>query len=220
MRLFITFEGPEGSGKSTQARLLAEWLAEQGHDVLFTREPGGTSIGDRIRQILLSPNSVGLVAEAEVLLFSASRAQLVREVILPHLEQGGIVICDRYADSTDAYQGYGRGLDMDVLKQITRFATRGLAPDLTFLLDVPVKEGLYRKRQGNGEDDWNRMEAEVLAYHERVREGYLTMAAQEPERWVVLDGLQPVHVLQEQIRERVLALIGSASHETHSRRGE
>ena len=207
MSLFITFEGPEGSGKSTQARLLAEWLAEQGLDVRFTREPGGTPIGDRIRQILLSPNSAGLTPEAEVLLFSASRAQLVREVILPHLEQGGIVVCDRYADSTYAYQGYGRGLDMDILRRITAFATRGLVPDLTFLIDIPVREGLHRKRQGDGEDDWNRMEAEVIAYHERVRQGYLELARQEPERWVVLDGREPVASLHTRIREHVAAML-------------
>lgn len=207
MSLFITFEGPEGSGKSTQARLLAEWLAEQGLDVRFTREPGGTPIGDRIRQILLSPNSAGLTPEAEVLLFSASRAQLVREVILPHLEQGGIVVCDRYADSTYAYQGYGRGLDMDILRRITAFATRGLVPDLTFLIDIPVREGLHRKRQGDGEDDWNRMEAEVLAYHERVRQGYLELARQEPKRWVVLDGREPVVSLHTRIREHVAAML-------------
>ena len=205
MSLFITFEGPEGSGKSTQARLLAEWLSAQGLNVLFTREPGGTSIGDRLRQILLSPNSAGLVPEAEVLLFSASRAQLVREAILPHLEAGGIVVCDRYADSTYAYQGYGRGLDMDTLRRITHFATQGLVPDLTFLIDIPVEEGLRRKRRGNGEDDWNRMEAELHAYHERVREGYLELAAQEPARWVVLDGRKPVEVVQEQVRNHVVA---------------
>ncbi len=205
MSLFITFEGPEGSGKSTQARLLAEWLSAQGLNVLFTREPGGTSIGDRVRQILLSPNSAGLVPEAEVLLFSASRAQLVREAILPHLEAGGIVVCDRYADSTYAYQGYGRGLDMDTLRRITHFATQGLVPDLTFLIDIPVEEGLRRKRRGNGEDDWNRMEAELHAYHERVREGYLELAAQEPARWVVLDGRKPVEVVQEQVRNHVVA---------------
>ncbi len=204
MSLFITFEGPEGSGKSTQARLLAEWLREQGLNVLFTREPGGTPIGDRVRQILLSPDHTDLTPEAEVLLFSASRAQLVRQVILPHLEQGGIVVCDRYADSTYAYQGYGRGLDMDTLRYITRFATRGLVPDLTFLIDVPVQEGLRRKQAGTGADDWNRMEAEVQAYHERVRQGYLELAAQEPDRWVVLNGLEPIEALQAQIRDHVI----------------
>lgn len=220
MGLFITFEGPEGSGKSTQARMLAQWLADRGLDVLFTREPGGTPIGDRIREILLSPNSVGLVAEAEVLLFSASRAQLVQEVIRPHLERGGIVICDRYADSTYAYQGYGRGLDMDMLRRITHFATRGLVPDITFLLDIPVREGLHRKQQGDGEDDWNRMEAEHIAYHERVRQGYLELARRDPKRWVILDGLQPVDTLQALIRDHALERLRSAGHETDSRRSE
>ncbi len=208
MGLFITFEGPEGSGKSTQARRLVAWLREQGADVLATREPGGTPIGNRIRQILLSPETVGLTAEAEVLLFSASRAQLVREVIRPHLDHGGVVVCDRYADSTYAYQGFGRGLDMRALEEITRFATGGLVPDLTFLLDVPVGEGLARKRNGEGEDDWNRMEQEVLAYHERVRQGYLELAARDPDRWVVLDALRPVEVLQAEIRAHVARRLG------------
>ncbi len=225
MGLFITFEGPEGSGKSTQARLLANWLAEQGMNVLFTREPGGTSIGDHIRQILLSPDHTDLIPEAEVLLFSASRAQLVRQVILPLLEKGGIVVCDRYADSTYAYQGYGRGLDMDILRRITHFATRGLVPDLTFLIDIPVEEGLRRKKQGMGEDDWNRLEAEEIAYHERVRWGYLELAAQEPARWVVLDGLQPVEELQKHIQEHVNQLLtrelaAEEMDETDRRRGE
>ncbi len=208
MGLFITFEGPEGSGKSTQARRLVAWLREQGADVLATREPGGTPIGDRIRQILLSPETVGLTAEAEVLLFSASRAQLVREVIRPHLDRGGVVVCDRYADSTYAYQGFGRGLDMRALEEITRFATGGLVPDLTFLLDVPVGEGLARKRNGEGEDDWNRMEQEVLAYHERVRRGYLELASRDPDRWVVLDALRPVEALQAEIRAHVARRLG------------
>ncbi len=208
MGLFITFEGPEGSGKSTQARRLVAWLREQGADVLATREPGGTPIGDRIRQILLSPETVGLTAEAEVLLFSASRAQLVREVIRPHLDRGGVVVCDRYADSTYAYQGFGRGLDMRALEEITRFATGGLVPDLTFLLDVPVGEGLARKRNGEGEDDWNRMEQEVLAYHERVRRGYLELASRDPDRWAVLDALRPVEALQAEIRAHVARRLG------------
>lgn len=208
MSLFITFEGPEGSGKSTQARLLVEWLRDQGVPVLLTREPGGTPIGDRIRAILLHPSTQGLTPEAEVLLFSASRAQLVRQVILPFLQEGGVVICDRFADSTYAYQGYGRGLDLSTLRQITQFATEGLVPDLTFLIDVPVQVGLQRKRQGDGEDDWNRMEAEVQAYHERVRQGYLTMARSEPERWVVLDGREPVDVVQSRVREVVRERLG------------
>ncbi len=200
MGFFITFEGPEGSGKSTQARLLAEWLRDRGVDVLLTREPGGTPVGDRIRSILLDPRLDHLSPEAEVLLFSASRAQHVRTLIRPALEAGRVVICDRYADSTYAYQGYGRGLPLEDLQAITRFATGGLKPDLTLLIDVPVEIGLRRKRGGSGKDDWNRMEQERLAYHRRVREGYLKLAEQEPQRWVVLDGRTPLHELQEHIR--------------------
>ena len=203
MGLFVTFEGPEGSGKSTQARLLVEWLRRQGVHVIATREPGGTAIGDRIRAVLLDPELHNMTAEAEVLLFSASRAQLVREVILPHLQAGGVVVCDRFADSTYAYQGYGRGLSLEQLRQITQFATGGLEPDLTFLIDVPVEAGLERKRNGSGADDWNRMEQQVLEYHKRVRAGYLKLAEQSPERWVVLDGREPIEVIQSRIREHV-----------------
>jgi len=206
--LFITFEGPEGSGKSTQARLLVEWLRQRGVDVLFTREPGGTPIGDRIREVLLDPGHRDMVPETEVLLFSASRAQLVRQVIKPHLERGGVVVCDRYADSTYAYQGYGRGVDLEMLRVVTRFATGGLVPDLTFLLDVPVEVGLMRKRDGEGEDDWNRMEEEVVEYHERVRAGYLRLAAEDRKRWVILDGRHPVPTLHRVIRTRVARRLG------------
>ncbi len=203
MGFFITFEGPEGSGKSTQARLLAGWLRGQGLDVLLTREPGGTPIGDRIRSLLLDASVGSLTSRAEVLLFSASRAQLVHTVIRPALKAGRVIICDRYADSTYAYQGYGRGLPLNELRTITRFATGGLEPDLTFLIDVPVEIGLSRKRGGTGEDDWNRMEQERLAYHRRVREGYLELARQAPQRWVILDGRASPEILQKHIQDIV-----------------
>jgi len=138
MRLFITFEGPDGSGKTTQARLLAARLRGQGHDVIYVREPGGTAIGDQIRQIVHDVRNVEMQPRAELLLYSASRAQLVEQVIRPHLARGGIVICDRYADSSLAYQGYGRGLDLDMVQRIQAFATGGLTPDLTFYLDLDV----------------------------------------------------------------------------------
>jgi dTMP kinase len=161
------------------------------------REPGGTPIGDQVRQVLLSPANSALVAAAEILLYSASRAQLVAQVIRPALARGEVVICDRYADSTLAYQGYGRGLDLDTVRTITRFATGGLVPDLTICLDMDAGEGLRRKQAKAGlpGDDWNRIEIEALAFHERVRAGYLALAAVEPGGWVVLDATRPVDEL-------------------------
>jgi dTMP kinase len=206
MGLFITFEGPEGSGKTTQVPLLAAWLREQGCHVVTTREPGGTRIGDAVRAVLLEPTHTEMCAETEILLFSAARAQLVGQVIRPHLARGGVVLCDRFADSTLAYQGYGRGLDLAVLRQITAFAVGDLRPDLTVCLDLPVLEGLRRKA-GGSDAEWNRMEREQLAFHEKVRKGYLALAAAEPSRWLVLDALQPSEVIQESIRARVAALL-------------
>jgi dTMP kinase len=206
MGLFITFEGPEGSGKTTQIRLLADWLGERGREVLTTREPGGTRIGEVIRDVLLSPAHTEMCAEAEILLFSAARAQIVRETLQPHLVRGGVVLCDRFADSTLAYQGYGRLLDLDTLRQITLFATGGLIPALTICLDLPVVEGLRRK-QGGDQAEWNRMERERLDFQERVRRGYLALAAAEPQRWFVLDALREIEVIQAEIRQRVAALL-------------
>lgn len=204
MGRFITFEGPEGSGKTTQMRLLAAWLETQGRRVVMTREPGGTRIGDGIRALLLDPTHTEMRPETEILLFSAARAQIVGQVIRPHLAQGGIVLCDRFADSTLAYQGYGRQLDLAILRQITAFATGNLTPDLTICLDLPVEEGLRRKRGGD-QAEWNRMEQETLAFHERVRRGFLALAAAEPMRWLVLDATQAVEEIQRQIREGIAA---------------
>jgi len=206
MGLFITFDGPEGSGKTTQIRLLSDWLGDQGREVLTTREPGGTRIGEAIRSILLSPVHTEMCAEAEILLFSAARAQIVRETLQPHLARGGVVLCDRFADSTLAYQGYGRLLDLDTLRQITAFATGGLVPALTICLDLPVVEGLRRK-QGGDQAEWNRMERERLDFQERVRSGYLALAASEPTRWLVLDALRAVEVIQAEIRRSLAALL-------------
>ena len=206
MGLFITFEGPEGGGKTTQIRLLADWLRDQGREVLTTREPGGTRIGEAIRGILLDPEHTEMAAEAEILLFSAARAQVVREVILPHLARGGVALSDRFADSTIAYQGYGRQLDLVALRQITTYATTGLLPDLTVCLDIPVLEGLRRKQSGDMAE-WNRMERERLDFQERVRRGFLALAAAEPQRWLVLDALREREVIQTEIRQRVAALL-------------
>jgi dTMP kinase len=209
--MFITFEGPEGSGKSTQLVLLAAWLRGLGQDVLATREPGGTAIGDRVRAILLDPACGEMLAEAEVLLFSAARAQHVGQVIRTHLTRGGIVLCDRYADSTLAYQGYGRQLDLPTLRVITGFATGGLRPDLVVYLDIDAEVGLRRKQLHANDDasQWNRMEQEALAYHQRVRNGYLQMAAAEPGRWLLVDASQDVSAVQATVQARVGELLRS-----------
>jgi dTMP kinase len=207
LSLFITFEGPDGSGKTTQAQLLYEYLQERGYPVFLTREPGGTGIGDQIREVLHSLENTEMLPQTEILLYSASRAQLVGQIIRPHLARGEIVLCDRYADSTLAYQGYGHGLDLQVLQVITAFATGGLKPDLTIYLDIDVEEGLRRKLAAYqaGEAEWNRMDQQELAFHRRVRQGYLQMVAAEPERWVVIEAAQPADAAQRAIRAEVEA---------------
>ncbi len=207
LSLFITFEGPEGSGKTTQIELLSEYLEEKCYPVLATREPGGTSIGDRIRAILLDPQNTEMLPASEALLFSSARAQIVNQVIRPHLARGGIVLCDRYADSTLAYQGYGHGLDLETLHTITALATEGLKPDLTIYLDIEVEEGLQRKLTAHkaGQAEWNRLDQQEAAFHRRVREGYLQMATREPDRWLVIDATQPVEAIQASIRAGVEA---------------
>ena len=207
--MFITLEGPDGSGKTTQARLLAEWLRERNYEVVLTREPGGTDIGDQIRKVLHDPHNTAMDARTEILLYSASRAQHVAQRIRPALEAGQIVISDRYADSTLAYQGYGRGLDLNTLRTITEFATGGLTPDLTLYLDIVSQEGLQRRRLSG--DEWNRLDAEALEFHQRVRGGYLELVKQEPERWVVVDAVRSVEEVQVQIRALVQARLGDGN---------
>jgi dTMP kinase len=168
----------------------------------MTREPGGTRIGDRIRWLLLESGFGEILPETETLLFSAARAQIVGETIRPHLAARGVVLCDRFADSTLAYQGYGRGMDLDKLRAITAFATGGLVPDLTIFLDLSIEEGLRRKRNGS-QDEWNRMEREQIEFHERVRQGYLAMAQADQHRWCVLDARQSINVLQGDIRKQI-----------------
>jgi dTMP kinase len=195
--LFITLEGPDGGGKSTQARLLAEHLRGLGHEVLQTREPGGTPIGDQIRRVLMDLENTPMHPRTEILLFSASRAQLVHEVIRPHLQAGGLVVSDRFYDSTLAYQGYGHRLDLEALRAITAFATGGLTPDLTLLLDLPAEEGLMRRQQHGG---WNRLDAYNLEFHHRVRQGYQELAAAAPERWRQVDARGTVESIQGALR--------------------
>jgi len=211
---FITLEGPDGCGKTTQTTLLADHLRELGFDVLQTREPGGTAIGDQIREVLHSLENKAMHPRAEVLLYAASRAQHVEQVIRPHVAGGGVVLCDRYADSTMAYQGYGHQLDLDHLKQLTAFATGGLWPDLTLYFDIDAEEGL-RRRQAAVRDEgaeWNRLDDYALAFHRRVRQGYKQLIAQQPERWIVLDGSGPVEAVQEEVRREVMARLAMGKH--------
>ena len=200
--MFITLEGPEGSGKTSHLPDLADFLREDGWNVLTTREPGGTAIGDQVRQVLMRSDNTAMNPRAETLLFLAARAQLVNEVIRPALAAGTVVISDRYGDSTLAYQGYGHGNDLDTIRQMLAFATGGLTPDLTVLLDVDPAVGLRRKKTVG---EWNRMDAYQLEFHQRVRAGYLELARQEPRRWVVLDAGQPREIVQSALRQVILA---------------
>ena len=188
--VFITFEGPEGSGKTTQIRLLAEWLGQQGWGVVTTREPGGTRIGNGIRSLLLDIDHTEMIPRTETLLFNAARAQIVHEVIRPALQVGQVVLCDRFADSTLAYQGYGYGQDRAELARIIQYATGGLLPDLTLYLDVKPEVGLARKQAGQGQE-WNRLDARTVAFHQAVQAGYWELIAAEPARWCVIDSEQP-----------------------------
>jgi len=199
--MFITLEGPEGSGKTCQMSDLAKYLREQGYEVITTREPGGTSIGDQIRGVLTNLENTELVPRTEILLFLAARAQLVEQLIRPALKNGKIVLCDRYGDSTLAYQGYGHQTDLNLLQRLLAFATNGLKPDLTLLLDIDVEIGLQRKINA---DEWNRLDAYEVAFHQRVRQGYKALLAEEPERWVLIDANQPKTEVQNLMRQAVV----------------
>lgn len=199
--MFITFEGTEGSGKTSQMACLAEFLSESGYDVLATREPGGTPIGDQIRAILLDLENKAMHPRTEILLFQASRAQLVEQVIRPHMDRGGVVLCDRYADSTIAYQGYAYNLQLDQVQSIVQFATGGLPPDLTILLDLEVEEGLKRRA---GEGSWNRLDDYDLEFYRRVRMGYHQLAKSDPYRWVIIDAARPFEEVRKFVQEAVL----------------
>jgi len=202
--LFVTLEGPDGCGKTVQSKRLAEHLRSEGLNVVMTREPGGTEIGDQIRQVIMSLENRQMDPRTEFLLFTASRAQLVKEVIRPHLEAGGVIVSDRFYDSSFAYQGYGHGLPLDDLRAITAFATGGLVPDLTLLIDLPAKAGLARRKTGG---NWNRMDAYDLAFHQRVRTAYRTMAQTEPERWRTVDGDQSPDNVQAALQAAVEAFV-------------
>lgn len=202
MALFVTFEGGEGSGKSTQAKALWNKLHQRNIAAVLTHEPGGTSLGNDLGRLLKREKNNSISAQAEALLFAACRAQLGAEVILPALEEGKVVICDRFSHSTCAYQGYGRGLDLDLIETINNWATRNVKPDLIILLDSPPEEGLARK--GRLRD---RFELEGLAFHRRVRQGYLEMAAAEPDRWFVIDAMLPKRKVTRIIWEKVSSLL-------------
>lgn len=202
MSLFITFEGGEGCGKSSQSRALYRRLSRLAMPVVLTHEPGGTPLGQKIGR-WLKWERTDISPLTELLLFNASRAQLVAEIIQPNLKNGKTVICDRYAHSTTAYQSYGRGLDLEIVKAINNAATQGLEPDLTVLLDIPAEAGLARKRAGKQD----RFEGEDIAFHRRVRDGYLKLAADDPERWLVVDASQSKRKIAQIIWQRVNQLL-------------
>lgn len=197
--MFITLEGPEGSGKTSHIPYLVEYLREKGHTVFPTREPGGTSISEQIRDILHDLKNAEMHPHTETLLYQAARAQIVEQVIRPRLAAGEIVISDRYYDSTIAYQGYGHQQNLDEIRLLVKYATGGLSPDLTILLDLDVEVGLKRKTQNGME--WNRLDAYTVEFHQRVRKGYLEMVKAEPKRWVVVDAGKPWDNVQGELRK-------------------
>ena len=211
MGRFVTFEGSEGCGKTTQIGLAAAWLKERGIPFLTTAEPGGTPLGRRIREILLNRSSCTIGAEAELLLFAAARAQHVRETILPALKEGTWILCDRFADATVAYQCFGRGLDAGFIQILNAFSALSLKPDMTLLFDLPVATGLARaeKRAAGGRPETaeDRFEHEGHPFHERIRKGYLTLAAGEPDRFRIIDGAADVETVHQKVCHSLTELL-------------
>jgi dTMP kinase len=199
--LFITLEGPEGSGKTSHIPRLVEYLREKGYTVFSTREPGGTPIGEQIRDVIHDLKNQEMHPRTETLLYQAARAQIVEQVIKPRLADGEIVISDRYYDSTIAYQGYGHQQDLEQVRALVKYATGGLVPDLTVLLDLDVEEGLKRKKKDN---EWNRLDAYTVEFHQRVRQGYHEMVEAEQSRWVVVDASQKWESVQEELRKVIV----------------
>lgn len=197
----ISFEGIDFSGKTVQASLLNERFKAQGINVLFLREPGGTEISENIRNVLLNDKYHKMDATTEVLLYSAARAQMVAEKVMSHLKSGGVVICDRFYDSTTAYQGYGRQINLDFIQRLNEFVTQGLKPNLTFLLDLDPVDALHRKNKNN--ESLDRLEQEDLKFHQRVREGYLKIAHAEPNRFMIINGSSSIECIQKEIFEHV-----------------
>lgn len=202
--MFITLEGPEGSGKTSHINPLSKWLLDKGYHVYTTREPGGTLIGEKIREIIHDLKHTEMHPRTETLLYQAARAQIVEQEIKPRLTIGEIIISDRYADSTIAYQGYGHQTNLNEIRQLVGYATDGLIPDLTILLDIDVKTGLGRKSK-NGE--WNRLDAYGVEFHERVRQGYLNLAAIEPSRWIIIDASLDWQIVQDELRNKVITAL-------------
>lgn len=199
--MFITLEGPEGSGKTSHIPHLVEFLREKGYTVFPTREPGGTSISEQIRDVLHDMKNAEMHPRTETLLYQAARAQIVEQVIKPRLADGEIVISDRYYDSTIAYQGYGHQQDLEQIRALVKYATAGLTPDLTILLDLDVEVGLGRKKK---DDEWNRLDAYTVEFHRRVRAGYLEMVKAEPKRWAVINSEQAWESVQAELRRVIL----------------
>lgn len=200
--MFITLEGPEGSGKTSHIKPLTEWLTAQGYKVFATREPGGTNIGEQIRNVIHDLKNTEMHPRTETLLYQAARAQIVEQVIRPKLAEGTIVISDRYYNSTIAYQGYGHRQNLDQVRTLVKYATGGLTPDLTILLDIDVEAGLKRKTQNASE--WNQLDAYDIDFHHRVRAGYLEMVKQEPKRWVVIGASQSWNEVQDELRTKII----------------
>ncbi len=207
MGYFITFEGIEGSGKSTQAQRLAENIESRGVDVVLTREPGGTAIGAQIRRILLSAGSKELDPFSELLLYEADRAQHMAGVVMPALQSGAWVVCDRFMDATTVYQGLVRGLPAELISELNSKAARGVFPNLTCLIDCPVDVGLGRARKREAGGDQDRFESESMEFHEAVRQGYLSLAERENDRFVVFDGTMPIDLLESEIWFHVKELL-------------
>ncbi len=208
--MFITIEGMDGSGKSTQAKQLAEYLRDKfgAEKIVLTREPGGTEIGEQIRAVIHSLQNQEMSSVTEFLLYNAARAQVVAQVIRPALAQGKIVLCDRYADSTLAYQGYGRQLDLDMVTRVIHYATGGLTPDVTFYIDISIEEGLARRNHGHARgEELNRMDTQTREFYERVRRGYETLMAQEPTRWVRVNGAREIGAVQNEMRGTLEAIL-------------
>lgn len=205
--MFITLEGPEGSGKTSHIPPLVEYLRGKGQIVFPTREPGGTSIGEQIREVIHDLKNVEMHPRTETLLYQAARAQIVEQVVKPRLKAGEIVISDRYYDSTIAYQGYGHQQDLEQVRALVKYATGGLVPDLTVLLDVDVEDGLKRKKKDN---EWNRLDAYTVEFHQRVRAGYLEMVKQELYRWVMVDAGRKWESVQEELRKVIVERLNIA----------